>query len=191
MKTKFEQFIYAFSFHAIGHSSTGFNELDALFVSESDFEYYIKYLYENGYKTITFSELSNWLLRKKEELPRNRYDCIILTQTIHIIDDFFSVVEGVYGMLKKGGVVLATLPSVSRIDVSAGIDGDYWRFTKASAKYLFEKFFKSKNIEIKSYGNAFVCSSFLYGYSHEEIPLEYLEYNDENFPLLITVKAKK
>ncbi len=94
MKTKFEQFIYAFSFHAIGHSSTGFNELDALFVSESDFEYYIKYLYENGYKTITFSELSNWLLRKKT---------FNFNPVLIIFDDGYKSILNAYQILEKYG----------------------------------------------------------------------------------------
>lgn len=130
-------------------------------------------------------------LRKPKELPEAQFDCIILTQTIHVIDDMFSVIESVYKMLKKGGVVLATLPCLSRIDVAAGIEGDFWRFTKASAKYLFETKFKSKNLEIKVFGNVFSSSAFLYGYSNEELTKEELDYTDPNFPMLIGVKAKK
>jgi FkbM family methyltransferase len=130
-------------------------------------------------------------LRNTSMFPSNRYDCIILTQTIHIIDDFHSVLTSVHRMLKKGGILLVTLPSVSRIDVAAGIGSDFWRFTTASAEYMFKKHFKTENLEIIAHGNVWVCAAFLYGLALEELTREELDYQDENFPLMICVKAIK
>jgi len=130
-------------------------------------------------------------LRNTEKLPKNKYDCIILTQTVHIIDDYEAVIRSVYKMLKSKGVLLCTLPCVSRIDCVAKEKGDYWRFTKASAEYIFKKYFNKNKLKIKSFGNVFVNICFLEGISLEEIRKKELDYYDKNFPLMVCVKAIK
>ena len=67
-------------------------------------------------------------LASKGSLPENEYDCFILTQTIHIIYDTRTVIENAYRALRPGGVLLATLPCVSRVDYESGLEGDCWRF---------------------------------------------------------------
>lgn len=130
-------------------------------------------------------------LRNLSNIQSYSYDCVILTQVFQFIDDLDSAISECKRILKKGGCLLATLPSVSRIDCISGSDGDYWRFTKASAKYTFSKFFKQDDIEIESFGNVSVCINFLAGVSLSEINKNILDFNDNNFPLLITVKAIK
>lgn len=130
-------------------------------------------------------------LRETKNLPRNKYDCIILTQVLQYIDDLDSAVESLHKMLKPKGFLLCTLPSVSRIDCVAKEEGDFWRFTKASAEYLFTKHFNRKKLEIKSLGNVFADVCFLEGISIEEIKQKELDHNDKNFPLLICIKAVK
>lgn len=130
-------------------------------------------------------------LRKIKQLPSNKYDCIIFTQVLHIIDDYRAVIKNLHKMLKPGGILLCTLPSVSRIDCVAKEEGDYWRFTKASAKYIFKKHFKEKKLEIRSFGNVFVDICFLEGVSLEEMKPKELDYYDKNFPLIVCVRAVK
>lgn len=130
-------------------------------------------------------------LRKLSNVKSNTYDCIILTQVLHFIDNFFLAISECKRILKNNGVMLVTLPSISRIDCVAGIKGDYWRFTTASAKYVFEKFFKEENLTIKAYGNVLTGLNFWIGSTCEEISKEKLDYIDPNFPCLITIRAKK
>ena len=84
--------------------------------------------------------------------------------------------------------MLATMPSVSRIDCASGIEGDFWRFTEASAKVLFKNFTETK---IESHGNCRIGMYFLAGASQEDVPRKILDVNDRQFPLIITVLAKK
>ncbi len=123
----------------------------------------------------------------------NSYDCIIITQTIHVIFDIDAVFCSLKRMIKPGGYILATFPSVSRIDGGAGHENDCWRFTHASTKQLFHKHFPDSEISIHSYGNVAVCAAFLYALSIEDLDKEQLEKNDPNFPLIIgaAVTAKK
>ena len=130
-------------------------------------------------------------LANKGSLPENTYDCFILTQTIHIIYDIHQVIDNVAKTLRPGGVVLATLPCVSRIDYESGIHGDFWRFTTASARKLFKEAFGPGNVKIQAFGNVLTCCAFLMGISAGELTQEELNYHDPYFPLLVCVRAVK
>ncbi len=128
-------------------------------------------------------------LRNLSTISDNTYNCIILTQTLHLIDDFNSVVSECYRILKPGGAILVTLPTISRLDPTAGIDNDYWRFTKNSAQYIFSK--KFSDVNAVSFGNLLSGINFLMGVSKEEMRQKDIDYIDESFPCLIGVRAIK
>jgi hypothetical protein len=48
-------------------------------------------------------------------LPPDSYDCIILTQTLHLLRRPRQCIENCFAALRSGGVLLATAPSVSRV----------------------------------------------------------------------------
>jgi glycosyltransferase involved in cell wall biosynthesis/peptidoglycan/xylan/chitin deacetylase (PgdA/CDA1 family)/SAM-dependent methyltransferase len=124
-------------------------------------------------------------------LPPGRYDCFVLTQTIHFIYDVREVLQNAFRALKPGGVLLATLPCVSRVDYEAGLEGDFWRFTPASARRLFEEVFGRGNVEVEADGNVLACCGFLLGLAAEEFRTEELDHNDPYFPLLLCIRAVK
>jgi peptidoglycan/xylan/chitin deacetylase (PgdA/CDA1 family) len=130
-------------------------------------------------------------LSAKGSLPEAIYDCFILTQTLHIIYEIRNVVENAYRTLRPGGVLLTTLPCVSRIDYESGLEEDQWRFTPASARRLFEEIFGVGQVSVESHGNVLVCSSFLMGLAAAELTDEELNHNDPYFPLLLCVRAVK
>jgi SAM-dependent methyltransferase len=73
-------------------------------------------------------------------LPRGVYDCLVLTQTLHVIYDVHSAVKNIYRLLKPGGVALVTIPGItpiSRFDAERW--GDFWRMTPAAAQQLFTR----------------------------------------------------
>jgi len=137
-------------------------------------------------KATVYADLAN-----AENVKSDTYDCFILTQTLQFIFDLKNALYHSYRILKPGGTLLVTLPCVSRIDCVAGIDSDFWRFTKASANKMFSEFFPSDCIQIEVYGNVLVCTSFLVGLSREELKKEELDYYDPNFPLLVCIRAMK
>ena len=130
-------------------------------------------------------------LRVTRALPKEKYDCIIFTQTLQCIDNYDVVIKNLRGMLKENGVLLCTLPSVSRIDYKSGEKSDFWRFTKASARYIFKKHFAENKLQIHVYGNVFADICFLAGISVEEISRGELDFYDEYFPLIVSVRAEK
>lgn len=129
-------------------------------------------------------------LRNLDSISDNQYDCIILTQVFQFIDDVPAAIKECYRILKSGGALLITVPALGRIDCVGGIDGDYWRFTRASLAYLLKQSFPENNLTINSLGNVLASVNFLIGASFEESKLN-TNFNDDNFPLIITAIAKK
>jgi glycosyltransferase involved in cell wall biosynthesis/peptidoglycan/xylan/chitin deacetylase (PgdA/CDA1 family)/SAM-dependent methyltransferase len=130
-------------------------------------------------------------LAQEGSLPAGRYDCFVLTQTIHIIYDVREVLRNAFRALKPGGVLLVTLPCVSRLDYESGLEGDFWRFTPASARRLFEDAFGIGQVEVEAHGNVLACCGFLLGLAAEEFRREELDHNDPYFPLLLCIRAVK
>ena len=126
-----------------------------------------------------------------DHIPSETFDCIILTQTLQLIYDVRAAVKTLYRILKPRGVLLATIPGISQTyDIEWG---NYWcwNFTTVSARRLFEEWFGPSNVWVQSHGNVLTAVSFLHGLAAEELKKEELEYKDEGYQLLITVRAVK
>lgn len=130
-------------------------------------------------------------LRNMPQISDNGYDTIILTQVLLYIDDYEAAISECRRILKPGGTLFAIVPAMCRIDVRAGVENDYWRFTKASAQYVFGKYFSKDRLVVKTWGNVLAGLGFWIGLSQEEFSRKELDYNDASFPVLITVKAVK
>ena len=59
-------------------------------------------------------------------LPANRFDCFILTQTLQLVSDLEAPLENAWQSLTSGGVLLITLPGITRADPEH-TGGDRWR----------------------------------------------------------------
>jgi SAM-dependent methyltransferase len=127
-----------------------------------------------------------------DHIPSNTFDCIILTQTLQCIYDVRAALKHIYRILKPEGVLLATFPGISQIS-RYDMDrwGDYWRFTTLSAKKLFEEVFPPNNVTIKSYGNVLAAIAFLHGLASNELKPRELEFQDQDYQLIICVRAIK
>lgn len=120
------------------------------------------------------------------------YDCLVLTQTLHVIYDIHSVVKNIHRMLKSGGVALVTIPGISQISrYDADRWGDYWRMTPDSAKRLFAEAFPAEGVKVESYGNVRLAAAYLYGLAAEEISPSALTEVDRDYPLMLCVRAVK
>jgi SAM-dependent methyltransferase len=130
-------------------------------------------------------------LRRLTNIPTDSYDCIILTQVLHLIDDCAAAVAECRRVLKPGGVVLATLPAMGRLTPREGVTGDFWRFTAAGAGVLFVRSFGSDQVAVRAYGNCRTGLAFWIGMAREELPRRALEDDDPHFPVLVAVRAIK
>lgn len=121
------------------------------------------------------------------------YDCVILTQTLHIIYDFHAALCEVFRILKPGGVLLCTLPALSRVnDEDVGIDkGDFWRFTEAAVRRIFAQIFPISDFEVFTWGNIRSSIAFLEGLAASELSESILTEVDPYYPLLFGIRAVK
>jgi SAM-dependent methyltransferase len=130
-------------------------------------------------------------LQKPAAIADDSYDCIILTQTVHVIFDIHAVVRQCRRILKPGGILLATLACASRIAPEQGLDRDFWRFTASAARRVFGDCFSSDNIQVRSHGNVLVNIAFLYGLACHDLTEAEFEAHDPYFPLIVSVRATK
>lgn len=125
-------------------------------------------------------------------LPRDSFDCIVLTQTLQFVYDLRAAVAQLHGALKPGGVILVTLPGISQIDRAGEWGGTwYWTFSSASAWRLFAEVFDVGSVSVESHGNVFAALSFLHGLASEELPPSKLLVEDPLYPVIVTLRARK
>jgi hypothetical protein len=126
------------------------------------------------------------------QLGSERFDCVVLTQTLHIIYDMRAALETVHRLLRPGGVVLATFPGITQLSVDEADEwSDSWRFTGASAQRFFEERFPASLVRTEVWGNVLAATAFLQGVAAEELRRRELEHLDPLFEVLIAVRARK
>ncbi|PZV27798.1 MAG: methyltransferase [Snowella sp.] len=132
-------------------------------------------------------------LTNAEHIPLNTFDCIIITQTLHLIYDIKSALKTLYRILKPGGTLLVTFPGISHIsNADWGDSGSWcWNLTTVSTQKLFEEVFPSKQVEIKAHGNVLAATCFLQGIATQELQKGELNYDDPDYEMLITIRALK
>jgi SAM-dependent methyltransferase len=126
-----------------------------------------------------------------KEIPSDCFDCVILTQTLHVIYDVRSALRTLHRILKPGGILLATFPGISQIDHYEWAEQWYWSFTTLSSRRLFGEVFSANRVNIQAYGNVIAATAFLYGLATEELRCDELDYCDRDYELVITAKAIK
>jgi peptidoglycan/xylan/chitin deacetylase (PgdA/CDA1 family)/SAM-dependent methyltransferase len=123
----------------------------------------------------------------------NQFDCFIMVQALHMIYDVKSAIDSACRVLKPGGVLLCTIPCVSRMsrDAEGAAQDDYWRMTPAAARELFAEVFPIDAFEVTSAGNVMACAVLLRGLAAHELSPADLAATDPWFPLLCCVRAVK
>jgi SAM-dependent methyltransferase len=129
-------------------------------------------------------------LASADDVPSEAFDCFVLTQTLQYVYDLQSAVGHVHRILRPGGTVLCTVPTVSRIS-SGTLETEYWRLTALGCERLFTDAFVGGTVKAQAYGNVLTAVAFLVGMAAEEFSTHELDLVDPFFPLLVTVRATK
>ncbi|KSU84880.1 Methyltransferase domain-containing protein [Fictibacillus enclensis] len=125
-----------------------------------------------------------------ENIPHGVFDCIILTQVIHVIYDIKMALNHTFNALKPGGTLLLTTSGLSS-SCRTDFHGDYWRFTDTSLRKLLNELVDEERIEIDVFGNVAVAKAFLDGLAIHEIPEAILGIKDDHYQVILTAKVKK
>jgi SAM-dependent methyltransferase len=125
-----------------------------------------------------------------DSIEANRFDCFVLPQTLQYTFDVRAALSHAHRILRPGGILLATVPALSRVD-SGLYTSDYWRFTPASCERLLQEQFGEGDVMIATFGNALSCGAFIQGLSVEEFSSSELDPTDSHFPLILGIRARK
>ncbi len=127
-----------------------------------------------------------------EGIKENMADCLICTQTLQYIYDLKAAIRNIYKLLKPKGTALITVPGIKSLFIYDEQNwGERWSFTKESMRQLCLEVCEEKDFIVESYGNVKIAAAYLYGVCCEDLKKEDFEYNDAQFPFLITVKLQK
>ena len=127
-------------------------------------------------------------LVRAETLPEASFDCIILTQVLQFIFELESVVDTLHRALKAGGVLLVTVPGISRMKERWPW---YWTFTTAAVEQLLQRKFGPDAVAVEEHGNVFAATAFLYGLALEELDVSDLAVDDARYPVTVAARAVK
>jgi SAM-dependent methyltransferase len=127
-------------------------------------------------------------LADPKTLPSGKFDCIVLTQTLHLVFDMAAAVANVRKALKPGGIALVTVPGITRVEPGPGYEW-HWSLTKDSLRRLLEASFDPAKIEVTSYGNLFAATAFLHGAAVQEVSKRKLDRFDATYPVVVAARA--
>lgn len=127
------------------------------------------------------------------DVPADSFDCIICTQVLMCIYDVRAAVQTMFRILAPGGVALVTVAGISQMAPPAMMaeGGEFWRFTRFSARRLFVDVFGDQNVHVDSFGNVLAATAFLHGLVSAELTGNELSFNDPDYPVTIAIRAVK
>jgi SAM-dependent methyltransferase len=132
------------------------------------------------------------LIHRVADMKDNAYDVLLLVQVLQLIYDLHAVVRHIHRILVPGGILLATVPGTCY--AAGGRVNEmkpYWGFTNVSLRKLIESVFPARRINTDVFGNVLVATAHLYGLGVGELTPKELNFRDNHYPLLLTLKAQK
>ena len=124
-------------------------------------------------------------------LTDDTFDCIILTQTLHLIYNHHKALATCYRILKQGGTLILTVPGITQIDQGEWHENWLWSFTGTVIKRMLEETFYKNNITVNTHGNVLAATAFLFGMGAPELKQTQLDYHDLHYQVIITAIAIK
>lgn len=122
-------------------------------------------------------------------LPKEAFDCIILTQTLQFVSDPAEALKNCNAALKPGGTLLMSVPVLSPL-----IDEQWqfrWLFTGPFVDELLTIAFPASEKEVHSIGNCYAATCIINGVPMEEADQTKLAPVDPERPILVLAKVTK
>jgi SAM-dependent methyltransferase len=126
------------------------------------------------------------------QIPTGSFDCAIVTQTLQFVYDVRAALETLHRILAPGGVLLATVPGITKISPPEDEEyGEWWHYTGRSARRLTGEAFGNANVEVATYGNVLTAAAFLYGLAASDLRPDELDAHDPLYEVVVGVRAVK
>lgn len=124
-------------------------------------------------------------LSKPGTLPANRFDCIIMTQTLQYVRDVPVALKQIRKALRRGGVALITVPGLSPLCADDWRGSFFWRFTEVSFREILGESFDAAKIDVAAFGNLYAATLLLHGAALEEANRKKLQPLVPEYAILI------
>jgi SAM-dependent methyltransferase len=123
------------------------------------------------------------------QIADETFDCIVVTQTLHLIYDVDRAVATLHRILRPGGVILATFPGISQLSGDEWSRTWSWAFDSRLARHLFASHFGDHSVSVEAHGNSLAAAAFLHGMATVELASAQLDPDEAGCELLVTVRA--
>jgi SAM-dependent methyltransferase len=131
-------------------------------------------------------------LASAPQIPDDTFDCAIVTQTLQFVWDAPAAFSTLHRILAPGGVLLATVPGITKISPPEDEEfGEWWHFTARSVRRLAEQAFGERAVEVEAFGNVLAAAGFLYGLAASDLRAEDLDTRDRLYEVVVGVRAVK
>ncbi len=131
-------------------------------------------------------------LADASEIPSESFDCVVLTQVLQYLFDLRAALSTVRRVLAPGGVLLATVPGITRSNTNeSDLYGDWWRFTSQGVRRVAAEVYGSASVEVISYGSVLTAAGFLYGLGSDDFSSAELALRDPDFEVVVALRATK
>jgi len=131
-------------------------------------------------------------LASAPQIPDDTFDCAIVTQTLQFVWDATAAFSTLHRILAPGGVLLATVPGITKISPPEDEEfGEWWHFTARSVRRLAEQAFGEGAVEVEAFGNVLAAAGFLYGLAASDLRAEELDTRDRLYEVVVGVRAVK
>jgi SAM-dependent methyltransferase len=127
-------------------------------------------------------------LTRPNDLPSNRFDCIVCTHVLHVIFDVRRAVSELHRLLKPGGVLLVAVPHISMCGTQYH---EVWRFTPEGLFLVLAEWFGGRAVTVRAYGNSLTAAGELRGVIAGEFNKSELETHDDQFAVEVCGRAIK
>ncbi|HXF98349.1 MAG TPA: methyltransferase domain-containing protein [Gaiellaceae bacterium] len=125
-------------------------------------------------------------------VPSGAFDCALVVQTLQYVYDPRAALATLHRILAPRGVLLATMPGITRISrIDDELWGEWWHYTARSARRLAEEAFGAGAVEVETFGNVLAAAGFLYGLAASDLRPEELAARDPLYPVLVALRAVK
>jgi SAM-dependent methyltransferase len=125
-------------------------------------------------------------------IPDDSFDCAIVTQTLQFVYDTRAALATLHRILAPGGVLLATVPGITKISPPEDeLYGEWWHFTARSLRRLAEEAFGEGGVEVEAFGNVLTAAGFLYGLAAADLRPDELHARDRLYEVIVGLRAVK
>jgi SAM-dependent methyltransferase len=126
------------------------------------------------------------------QIPDGMFDCAIVTQTLQFVYDTRSALATLHRVLAPGGVLLVTVPGLTKISPPEDeAYGEWWHYTARSLRRLGAEAFGEENVEVASFGNVLAATAFLYGLAASDLEPSELDARDPLYEVVVGLRAVK